>query len=98
MGKSSWIGASVGIQEGFFLARDPADSSKQLKIEAEMAARVASRAADIVTERMQSEEVQKIVEQRLREERERLEQKVSPSRSAINLLSALNFLRYDIQV
>lgn len=41
-----------------------------------MAARVAAKAEEIVAKRMQSEEVQKIVEQRLREERARLEHKV----------------------
>lgn len=57
--------------------RKASDPASQLKIEAEMASRVAARAKEIVAERIQSEEVQKIVEQRLREERLRLEQKVS---------------------
>ena len=43
-----------------------------------MAARVAAKVKEIVAEKMQSAEMQQIVEKRLREERARLEQKVCP--------------------
>ena len=50
-----------------------------MKVDAEMAARVTARAEQIAATRMESGEVQTIVEQRLREERARLEQKVTAS-------------------
>lgn len=55
------------------------DSATQLKIETQMAERVAAEVKEIVATKMQSEETQKIIESRLREERARLEQKVSQS-------------------
>ncbi len=58
-----------------FYRRDK-EGETQFKVEADMAARVAERAEEIVASKMQSEEMQKIVERRLREERARLEQKV----------------------
>lgn len=58
------------------LSRRGREPAVQREVEAEMAASVAAKAEEIVAARMQSEEVQKTVEQRLREERARLEQKV----------------------
>jgi hypothetical protein len=58
--------------------RKAEDPVAQLKIEAEMAARVAAKAKELVEAAMQSEEVQKTIESRLREERANLENKVRP--------------------
>ena len=61
----------------YALHRKGREPGAEVRMDAEMAARVAAKAEEIATTRMQSEAVQTIVEQRLREERARLEQKVA---------------------
>ena len=77
----NWHGTSLSWGKNIYqrcqFCRDEEDPAVQLKVEEEMAARVAAKVTERVEAAMKSEAFQQTFEARLREERANLERKVT---------------------